>query len=118
MSLLDVSELSEIPFLAKDDFKNLEKVFDSDFKGMTDQPVTLLELEEARRNLVKKVSKIFTKNDKDFLLSFVIGNPFWKLIDFPEFRKWPSVLWKLHNIEKMKMEKREEHWEVLRDFFE
>ena len=33
------------------DFKNLEKVFDSDFKGMTDQPVTLLELEEARRNL-------------------------------------------------------------------
>ena len=100
------------------DFKNLEKVFDSDFKGMTDQPVTLLELEEARRNLVKKVSKIFTKNDKDFLLSFVIGNPFWKLIDLPEFRKWPSVLWKLHNIEKMKMEKREEHWEVLRDFFE
>ena len=79
-------------------FKSIEKVFDSDFKGMTDQPVTLSELEEARRSLVEKISKVFTKNDKDFLLSFIIGNPIWKLLNFPEFRNWPSILWKLHNI--------------------
>lgn len=39
---------------------------------------------------------------KEFILSFVSLDPDFSSIDIPNLERMPSVLWKLHNLEKLK----------------
>lgn len=58
-------------------FQPLEKVFETQFKGMTLQPVGVAELEETRHVLVKIIRERLTDVQRRFLLSFKKGMPEW-----------------------------------------
>ena len=72
------------------------------FEGMTDTPFSYEEYEEARAKLIADVNAMMTAEDKDFLVSFEMGEPDWDSFDFPYFKDYPSVQWKLNNLLKLK----------------
>lgn len=82
-------------------FTNQRVVFDSQFLGMTNEEFTYEEFEKIRSELVSLIQKSLTESEKEFLLSFVSGNPIWKNFDYS---KYPAIKWKLLNINKLKQE--------------
>jgi len=50
-------------------------------------------------SLVPLIQKSLTESEKEFLLSFVSGNPNWKNFDYS---KYPAIKWKQLNINKLK----------------
>jgi len=82
-------------------FTNQRMIFSSQFSGMTDEEFTYEEFENIREELILLIQKSLTQGDKEFLLSFVSGNPYWK--DF-DYSKYPAIKWKHLNISKLKQE--------------
>ncbi len=72
------------------------------FEGMTGVPFTYEEYEEARAKLIADVNVMITPKDKSFLVSFEMGEPDWDKFEFPYFKDYPSVQWKLVNLLKLK----------------
>lgn len=94
--------------------KDIRRIFDDEFEGMTDQGVTFHELIKARTNLIKSVLSSLTSKDKEFLLSIKLGKPKWDLFPIPHIRNLPAVQWKLLNIGKMKKSRQEVFLKKLR----
>ncbi|MDL2213212.1 nucleotidyl transferase AbiEii/AbiGii toxin family protein [Bacteroides sp. OttesenSCG-928-D19] len=87
-------------------------VFESQFKGMTDNSFGYEEYERTREQLIKMVNESLTMEDKEFLLAFAKGEPNWTKFDY---NKFPAIKWKLLNIKKLKeshFQKFEEQVEV------
>jgi predicted nucleotidyltransferase component of viral defense system len=82
-------------------FANQRVIFDSQFSGMTNEEFTYEEFEKIRKELVSMIQKSLTDSEKEFLLSFVSGNPNWK--DF-DYSRYPAIKWKQLNINKLKQE--------------
>lgn len=76
-----------------------EHVLKSQFEGMSNIDFTYHDFEETREQLIKEVNKNLSSKDKDFLMSIKMGEPDWDIYDFMEY---PSVQWKLMNIQKLK----------------
>lgn len=76
----------------------LEKQFD----GMSSIPFKYSDYEETRRWLVAYINENLTEKDKQFLLSFEQGIPNWALCSAGDLSIYPSVKWKLQNVEKLK----------------
>jgi len=74
-------------------------VFESQFKGMTDNSFGIHEFENTRELLIKMINESLTDEDKGFLLTFSKGEPDWTKIDYSKF---PAIRWKLLNIQKLK----------------
>lgn len=72
------------------------------FAGMSDVPFSYADYEDTRINLVKMVNDNLDSADKDFLLSFEVGNPIWNLCCAGDLSAYPSVRWKQQNIIKLK----------------
>ena len=66
---------------------------------MTNEEFTYEEFEIIRKKLVPLIQESLTDSDKEFLLSFVSGNPDWK--DF-DYSKYPAIKWKRLNINELK----------------
>lgn len=93
---------------------NQSAVFESQFKGMTDNSFGYDEYENIRKLLIKTVNESLTKEDKEFLLAFTKGEPDWAKVDYS---KYPAIRWKLLNINKLKetnLLKHEEQVETLK----
>lgn len=86
--------------------KPLAREFDLAFAGMTAEPVTLEELEDARAALINALHAAFTDDDRAFLLGVASGEPDWALLPEPGVPALPAVRWKLHNIAQMETRKR------------
>lgn len=71
------------------------------FDGMTDIPFTYDEFETTRSKLVEDVKALMTGSDRDFLVSFESGQPLWEGYEFECFKDYPSVQWKLLNLQKL-----------------
>ena len=100
---------------------NQEEALEHQFKGMTDIPFTYKDYESSRNDIIRKVNACFTDEDKDFIISFEEGSPQWELGCAGDLRKYPSVQWKLLNIEKLKKQnqkKFQEGIDKLKTFFE
>jgi len=80
---------------------DISNTFFKEFEGMTNVPVTLDELLETRKLLIKTIQKTLTENERLFLLSIKQGEPAWDLIDLPHIQQLPAIQWKLQNIQKM-----------------
>lgn len=76
-------------------------IFDSQFSGMTNEEFTYAEFEEIRKELIPLIQKSLTDSEKEFLLSFVSGNPNWKDFDYSNY---PAIKWKQLNISKLKQD--------------
>jgi hypothetical protein len=82
-------------------FQPLKTVYETQFKGMTLQPIDVAALEETRRDLVKLIQERLTDDQRNSLLSFKQGEPEWSLLQLPNVYQLPAVQWKLVNIGRM-----------------
>ena len=71
------------------------------FVGMTETPFTYEEFEETRTKLIADVNSLMTDDDRLFLVSFENGAPEWDGYEFEYFKNYPSVKWKLLNLQKL-----------------
>jgi predicted nucleotidyltransferase component of viral defense system len=94
--------------------KPLAATFEAEFIGMTLIPVALAELEQTRESMIGLVRERLTDQQKQFLLSFKQGEPDWTLLNLQGVEKLPAVQWKLLNIRRMAIVKREQALENLR----
>jgi len=86
--------------------KDIEELYEKEFKGMTRNEVTVKQLTQTRERLIDTIHSLLDEKDLEFLRSFKAGEPAWDLFAFPEAAKLPAVRWKLHNILKMPKKKR------------
>ena len=71
------------------------------FVGMTDKPFTYEEFEVTRSKLITDVNALMTDADRRFLVCFEYGHPEWENYEFAHFKDFPSVKWKLLNLQKL-----------------
>ena len=96
------------------------EALEKQFAGMSDVPFSYADYEDARINLVKMVNDNLDSADKDFLLSFEVGNPIWNLCCAGDLSAYPSIRWKQQNIIKLKEINPQKHLDginKLREFF-
>ena len=60
--------------------QDVSQTFANEFAGMTSKPVTLLELENVRRELKTKLRAMLTENQRQLLPGLVRGEPDWQLM--------------------------------------
>ena len=72
------------------------------FEGMSDQPFSYSDYMAARLDLIDNVNKNLSQKDREFFLSFEQGEPDWTNCCAGDLGNYPSVKWKLQNIEKLK----------------
>jgi predicted nucleic acid-binding OB-fold protein len=66
---------------------------------MSRMPFSYADFEDARARLLPEIKKVLKEEDKRFLLDFAKAEPIWGDFDFSAF---PSIQWKLQNLEKFK----------------
>jgi len=84
-------------------------VFENQFDGMSDIPFTYSHFEELRKDLIVKVNRMLSDEDKEFLISFELGEPEWNKCCVGNLSNFPSVQWKLQNIRILKKTNPEKH---------
>jgi hypothetical protein len=72
------------------------------FSGMTDIPFSYNDYEETREKLIAFINSNLSQQDKEFLIAFEAGNDLSQFAEYQEYLQFPSVQWKLHNIQKLK----------------
>ncbi len=80
------------------------------FEGMTNESFEYSDFEKARENLIIAIHESLTGRDKEFLLSVQSLQPDWSIYDFERF---PSVQWKLQNLERLKEDNSAKYLEQL-----
>ena len=91
--------------LLKPNFKDIKRIFDESFRGLTDFPIRLEDLLEARETLLSKIHEGLTEEERQFLMSIKLGEPRWELLPFEHLSKLPALQWKIMNIKKIPKEK-------------
>lgn len=86
--------------------KPLADEFLRGFGGMTNDPVTLADLEEAREALIATILGDMPDEHRHFLLSFKRGAPDWTLLGISNAEDLPAVKWKQHNLDQLAADKR------------
>ena len=72
------------------------------FSGMTDISFSYSDYEETREKLIDFINSNLTQQDKEFLMAFEVGNELLQFAEYQEYLQFPSVQWKLQNINKLK----------------
>ena len=72
------------------------------FFGMTDLKFEYDEFEQTRDSLIINVRNLLNKEEREFLVSFEAGNVNWDSAPYNHLKDYPSVKWKLHNLENLK----------------
>ncbi|KAK0361301.1 hypothetical protein LTR94_023912 [Friedmanniomyces endolithicus] len=93
--------------LLRPNLKNISREFMEAFDGMTDAPVALDELLDARNELIRKIVDGMPENHRKFLIGFKRGEPDWMAIGLPEVADLPAVRWKQINLDRMAPDKRQ-----------
>ena len=84
--------------------------FENQFEGMSAIEFSYDEYEATRLQLIETIQSSLNESDKAFLLSLTGLETDWSIYDFQNF---PSVKWKLLNLEKLKMENPETYQQQL-----
>ena len=96
-------------------FQDQRSALDNQFSGMTDEKFDYEEFESTREKLVETIHQGLNERDKKFLLSVNNLKPDWSIYDF---QKFPSINWKLQNLQKLKdknLDKHREQYEALKE---
>jgi predicted nucleotidyltransferase component of viral defense system len=86
---------------------DITQEFARGFDGMTDMPVTIDSLLQAREHLIADIVGKMPDDHKNFLVSLKKGEPEWPLLGVKGAEALPAVRWRLENLVKMGKEKRE-----------
>jgi predicted nucleotidyltransferase component of viral defense system len=81
--------------------------FERGFEGMTENPVTLSDLLQAREDLIGIIVGKMPEEHRRFLISIKRGEPDWALLDLPGGEDLPAVRWRLENLAKLDKTKRD-----------
>jgi len=95
---------------------NQQEALENQFRGMTDIPFTYENYESARKNLITFINSMLSEEDKAFLVSFEEGDPQWEKSPYSDFRDFPSVQWKLLNVNKLKTQNPAKHGQEVDKF--
>jgi hypothetical protein len=76
------------------------------FDGMTETPVTLGELLQAREDVIATIVGNMPADHRRFLISIKRGEPDWALLDLPGAPALPAVRWRLENLARLDPAKR------------
>lgn len=93
--------------------KNIEKEYETQFAGMTTEPVPLKELVNVQHELAGMIRSGLSEEERLFLLSLKRGEPEWSLLGPGRYEELPALQWKVLNIQKMSNLKREEAYRKL-----
>ncbi|MDR1382610.1 MAG: nucleotidyl transferase AbiEii/AbiGii toxin family protein [Planctomycetaceae bacterium] len=83
---------------------NQTEALKNQFHGMTDITFAYEDYEQKRKQLVDFVNSNLKSSDKEFLLGFEAGTPLWENSEYDYFVNYPSIQWKLLNINKLKID--------------
>lgn len=97
---------------------DIERIYETEFKGMTVEPPSFEEIAETRNRLISGISKGLTWEEKQFLVSVKKGDPEWEMLGLKDIEHLPAVKWKLLNIRKMDKQKHKKALEKLRAWLE
>jgi hypothetical protein len=78
--------------------------------------VTVEELRSAGEQLVFRLRREITQEEREFILSVKEGKPEWNLLGVPGIENLPGVQWKLQNICRMTPAKHQEALQKLKDY--
>jgi predicted nucleotidyltransferase component of viral defense system len=95
--------------------KPLLKDFVDDFEGMTEEPVGVERLEEAREAMIADLVGKMPAEHRAFLISFKEGQPDWSALGIPVAQNLPAVRWKQRNLDRLPAAKRAALVHKLRD---
>lgn len=87
--------------LLKPNLKDMRRVFDKEFFGMTSMDVKYEALVDTRKTMMETIRKGLSGDQRKFLLSLKEGEPDWSLAGWPNVERLPAIQWKLANIRKM-----------------
>ncbi len=96
--------------------QNIEQVYDNEFKGMTSNEISLETLLNVRSTLIQKIKTLLTDKQKAFVLSFKNMKPEWELSAIEGLERYPSVRWKLINLERMDRRKHQMVYDKLKEY--
>ena len=85
------------------------EALENQFAGMTDVTFGYEDYISARERLIHWVNENLDDRDKEFLLSFESGTHDWSKCASGDLSAYPSVQWKLLNIEKLKKSNPKKH---------
>ncbi len=91
-------------------FLDQKATLTNQFEGMTNEPFEYTDFEQARETLLEQIHQSLTSKDKEFLISFQSLHPDWTVYDFEPF---PSVQWKLQNLQRLKARNPDKHQKQL-----
>ncbi len=97
--------------------KAIVEHYDTKFKGMAFDPITLKELKSAFNRLTNDINASLSMKDKEFLISIANNKPDWSLYKYPKVQEFPSIKWKLINVDKMSIQKRYQQTQKLEQVF-
>ncbi|MFM8346621.1 MAG: nucleotidyl transferase AbiEii/AbiGii toxin family protein [Bacteroidota bacterium] len=83
--------------------QNLQSVFETQFRGMTEIGFFYKDYERTRLQLIMEIEARMTSEIKHFLLRFLDGNPDWNLFPLQGIGDLPAIRWKQLNINKLKI---------------
>lgn len=78
------------------------EVMERQFSGMSEIPFTYKDFEATREKLVSDVNSVMTEEDRQFLIDFEELAVDWENTPYSSFREYPSVRWKMQNLQKLK----------------
>jgi hypothetical protein len=86
--------------------KDIASEFDRGFQGVTEEPVSLDELLQARTALIGSIVGDMPEPHRRFLVSFERGQPDWPLLGLPAAAELPAVRWRQQNLDKLSVNER------------
>ena len=93
--------------------KDISQEFVRGFQGMTEKPISLEELVQAREDMIDEVVGNMPQDHRRFLVSFEEGKPQWSLLGMSDIDKLPAVQWRIKNLAKLSATKRVELVDLL-----
>ncbi|KAG0087264.1 hypothetical protein BGZ92_007474 [Podila epicladia] len=82
--------------------RDIQYDYEHSFVGMTVEPVSLNTLLAARERLMHELQHGLDDNERQFLLSMLVGEPEWSRLGIAHLEHMPGVRWKLHNLAQLK----------------
>ena len=86
--------------------KDISQEYERGFAGMTETPVTLDELLDARETLIQNIFGNMPDDHRRLLISFERGEPDWSLLGMDHIPYLPAIRWRQLNLDKLDATKR------------
>lgn len=80
--------------------QDISQDFEQNFMGMTDAPIELSTLLNARQKLINNIISQMPEHHKQFLRSFYSRNPEWDLLGIAGVQNLPAVRWREMNLDR------------------